>query len=231
MECPRSALFPLLKEFFVLDAVVSRSSTRWCFQRVFLKCLPQSFWKKISNPIWQPAHLFSGGFEEKRLPTKSTICTKKLGLKPIICTRNVGWSSSISKPTFCFLLIWMAVSIIPCFPKLVFSPCLAGTLDNGFHGFRGGLRRKWHRRSGQGHRQKGGRGGSWLVGSHEGNGGFQGGLDVGWRWVVCWFCDMVKSINLIESPFQEDVVLVRQLFEVNSSIENLTSFEFGLVMY
>ena len=42
---------------------------------------------------------------------------------------------------------------------------------------------------------------------------------------------MVKSINLIESPFQEDVVLVRQLFEVNSSIENLTSFEFGLVMY
>ena len=33
-----------------------------------------------------------------------------------------------------------------------FSPQFAGTLDNGFHGFRGGLRRKWHRRSGQGDR-------------------------------------------------------------------------------
>lgn len=42
---------------------------------------------------------------------------------------------------------------------------------------------------------KGGRG---WVGIHEGNGGFQGGLDVGWRWVVCWFCNLVKSINLIK---------------------------------
>lgn len=41
-------------------------------------------------------------------------------------------------------------------------------------------------------------GGRGWVGIHEGNGGFQGGLDVGWRWVVCWFCNLVKSINLIK---------------------------------
>lgn len=41
------------------------------------------------------------------------------------------------------------------FPCWFFS-AMAGTLDDGFHGFRGGLRRKWYRCSGQGNPQKGG---------------------------------------------------------------------------
>ena len=113
--------------------------------------LKASVKRKTNSDLTTCASSFRWLNQKNNQPSQPSV-PQKIGAKPIISQKF--WMAIINFQANRLFFFNLDVSV----PRWFFS-AMAGTLDNGFHGFCGGLRRKWHRRSGLGnphrHREEG----------------------------------------------------------------------------